>query len=115
MVNILLKRSTDETPWEEGSDLDCYIWNYERYAREVNDDFPIVYNQVSGIADVNVNGTDVCVISMEGEEFDLANGFACDCSDPENFDFEDNGRFFDSLGFLDWNFSNLLKKIHIIY
>ena len=99
--------------------MDCYILNYERYAREVNDDFPIVYNQVSGIADVNVNGTDVCVIShviiKKGEEFDLANGFACDCSDPENFDFEDNGRFFDSLGFLDWNFSNLLKKIHIIY
>ena len=28
-------------------------------------------------------------VSSEGEEFNLANGFNCDCSDPENFGFED--------------------------
>ena len=49
--------------------------------------------------DVVVNGTDVCVIydEKEDEEFDLANGIACDCSNSENFDFEDEGRFFDTL------------------
>ena len=113
MVNILLKRSTDETPWEEASDLDCFLWNYERFAQIVHD--PRIHDHELGIEGVNVNGTDVCVISMEGEEFNLANGIACDCSDPENFDFEDNGRFFDTFGFPDWNFSNLLKKIHFIY
>ena len=114
MVNVLLKRSSDETPWEDLGELNCYSWIYEEYARIVgapqfHDDDGIV------IEGVNVNGTDVCVISMEGEEFNLANGIACDCSDPENFDFENNGTFFDSLGFPDWNFSNLLKKTHIIY
>ena len=52
--------------------------------------------------DVVVNGTDVCVIydekeDEEFEEIDLANGIACDCSNSENFDFEDEGRFFDTL------------------
>jgi hypothetical protein len=84
------KRSTDETPWQEASDSVCYVWNYERYVREINDDLPNFFYDDLVIEDVNVNGTDVCVISMEGEEFDLANGYACDCSDPENFDFEDN-------------------------
>merc|ERR1712168_327087 len=46
--------------------------------------------------DVVVNGTDVCVIydekeDEEFEEIDLANGIACDCSNSENFDFEDEG------------------------
>ena len=48
-----------------------------------------------------MNGTHVCVMSMEDEEFNLANGIGpCDCSDPENFDFEDEGRFFDTEGYL---------------
>ena len=94
MVNILLKRSTDETPWEDLGELNCYSWIYEKYAQ--NSDLPLIHD-FGTIEDVNVNGTDVCVISMEGEEFNLANGIACDCSDPENFDFEDNGRFFDRL------------------
>ena len=105
MVNILLKRSTDETPWEDLGELNCYTWIYEKYAQ--NSDLPGIHG-FGVIEDVNVNGTDVCVISMEGEEFNLANGIACDCSDPENFDFEDNGRF--SIGFPDWNFSDLLWK-----
>jgi len=109
------KRSSDETPWEDLGELNCYSWIYERFAQQ--NYLPRIHGDDHDftIEDVNVNGTDVCVISMEGEEFNLANGIACDCSDPENFDFEDDGRFFDSLGFPDWNFSNLLKKTHIIY
>ena len=49
---------------------------------------------------------------MEGEEFNLANGIACDCSDPENFDFEDNGRFFDRLSTIVQDF---LTGILVIY
>ena len=82
------------------------MWNYEKKAQ--SSVLPRIHDAEFGIEDVNVNGTDVCVISMEGEEFNLANGIACDCSDPENFDFEDNGRF--SIGFPDWNFSDLLWK-----
>ena len=107
MVNILLKRSTDETPWEEGSDLDCYIWNYERYAQTLGT--PEFFSGMY-IVDVNdVNGTVVCQISFDGERWATMDEYvkerlsvshgptkyiACDCSDPENFDFEDNGRFF---------------------
>jgi len=102
------KRSSDEPAWEESTDLKCYNANFMRYAQLSGDvggylnlvrfangeefDDPI-------FEDVVVNGTHVCVMSMEDEEFNLANGIGpCDCSDPENFDFEDEGRFFDTEG-----------------
>ena len=91
------------------------MWNYERYAQTVGapEFFSATYivdvNDVNGTA---VNGTDVCQISFDGERWATMDEYAkqrlgvsdgptryiaCDCSDPENFDFEDNGRFFDRI------------------
>ena len=88
------------------------MWNYERYAQTVgapeffSGTYIVDVNNVNGTA---VNGTDVCQISFDGERWatmyesvkerlGVSHGptkyIACDCSDPENFDFEDNGRFF---------------------
>ena len=71
------------------------MWNYVRYAQQ--EGAPTLHDLEWVFEDVVENGTDVCVIYEEDEEFDLAKGIACDCSEAENFDFEDEGKFFDSL------------------
>ena len=85
----------------EGPSLEsiCYLLNYERFAHHEagpNDgDVPKIFPAGAQFADDVVDGDDVCLIKVEGDE-DFDRNRPCDCSNPREFmkNIPNKGMFF---------------------
>ena len=64
LVNILLKRSTDEDPWDGPDVQQCKLMNYEKYAQIVG--APTLHEGLV-IEGVKEGETNVCVVRVPNQ------------------------------------------------
>ena len=101
MVNILLKRSSDDEPVEISEAASCALYNYDMYANETDGVDRIYPDEFTLEASMDDNGDDKCIMTIQydGMEPMQHNLSACDCTNPTDYvnGMEDPGMFFEIL------------------